>query len=55
MSDITKCTNEECPLRHKCYRAQAKPHEYRQSYAMFEIDENDKCEHYWPMEERDET
>ena len=36
MPDIAMCTgfdeNRECPFRNKCYRATAKPSEYRQTY-----------------------
>ena len=35
MPDITMCTNEECPMKHKCYRYTAKPSEYSQSYGIF--------------------
>lgn len=35
MPDITMCSNEKCADFKKCYRAQAKPNPYRQSYAEF--------------------
>lgn len=46
MPDITKCTNEECPLKETCYRYTVEPDEY-QSYAKFEITKNGSCENYW--------
>jgi hypothetical protein len=41
MPDITKCTNQDCPLSFSCYRFKCKPSEYHQSYQRFEplIDE----------------
>lgn len=39
MPDITMCLNQDCPLRDRCYRAQAEP-SYWQSYARFEHDGN---------------
>jgi len=36
MPDITMCMTEDCPLFKECYRAQAVPNPYRQSYAKFE-------------------
>ena len=36
MSDITMCLNKDCPLRHKCYRATAKPDPLWQSYCKYE-------------------
>lgn len=44
MSDITKCNNEECPLKESCYRFTA-PTEKYQSYANFPYDDN--CDYYW--------
>ena len=37
MSDLTKCVNEYCPKRSRCYRATAAENEHRQSYAMFKF------------------
>lgn len=36
MPDITMCMNDGCPLAGSCYRHEAKPNEYWQSFAMFE-------------------
>lgn len=44
------CNGTDCPLRHNCYRATAKPNEFRQSYFM-ELPYNKKkgnCNEYWP-------
>lgn len=35
MPDISMCTSENCPMRHSCYRVQAKPSTY-QSWSNFE-------------------
>lgn len=37
MADITKCTNEECPLRISCYRWTATNSEINQWYSKFEF------------------
>jgi len=46
MSDITMCVNKLCPLFDECYRAQAEPNPYWQSYAMFNYDGTLKCDMY---------
>ena len=35
MADITMCSSENCPMRDKCYRTQAKGSNY-QSWSNFE-------------------
>ena len=35
MADITLCTSALCPLKESCYRSQATPNEYHQSYCDF--------------------
>lgn len=52
MADITMCQDKACPERSNCYRAQAKPSEYRQSYFMTSPRDGEKCTHYWPLEDR---
>lgn len=49
MVDIAMCRTETCPHFKQCYRAQAEPNEYRQSYADFDVDEHD-C--FDPKEEK---
>ncbi len=47
--DITMCGGEDCPLKKKCYRCQAIPTPYRQSY-FTEIPYDKKinrCEYFW--------
>lgn len=34
MSDITMCEGTGCPMRESCYRYNAEPNPYRQSYFM---------------------
>jgi len=36
MADITKCTNQECPMKDSCKRVTAKSSEF-QSYENFEF------------------
>lgn len=36
MTDITKCSNENCPMKNRCWRAQAPSNPYYQSYSNFE-------------------
>ena len=49
--DISMCLNKQCLQFQYCYRAQAIPSEYHQSYALFKPDENGKCDHYWAIKE----
>lgn len=39
MPDITKCTNEGCPIRFECYRWRAKD-SLQQSFQLFEYNED---------------
>lgn len=48
MADITMCSNQDCPLKDSCYRAQAEP-SYWQSYALFEHD--GECEWFIQFDE----
>lgn len=36
MADITMCLNKECPKIDKCYRANATPNPFWQSWSKFE-------------------
>jgi hypothetical protein len=48
MPDISKCANENCPMKHSCYRYTAQPSEYWQSYGSFEYSfVTDSCKYYW--------
>jgi hypothetical protein len=51
MPDISKCENEECPLKEKCYRFTATPSPVLQAYAYFKPDEDGKCEYFWDNKE----
>jgi hypothetical protein len=56
MPDISKCENEECPLKEKCYRFTATPSPVLQAYAYFKPDEDGKCEYFWDNKEyKDES
>ena len=46
-ADITKCSNEKCKLKDKCYRYLATDDQW-QSYALFKPVKG-KCEHYWEV------
>lgn len=56
MADITKCTNDECPLRNECYRYTAANDDIQQWYSnfkFFEIEINEiveyGCEYLLPL------
>lgn len=54
MPDISMCPGTNCPLREDCYRYQAKPDKYYQSY-FTEVPYDDfhkDCDFYWKMEEK---
>ena len=53
MPDISMCMNKECLNFKVCYRAQAKPNEWRQSYADFKPDEEGNCPYFEPMFEKE--
>lgn len=49
MADLTKCTNDTCPMKDKCYRFKSQSDTHNQSYQRFEwytTEENDdaKCD-----------
>lgn len=50
MADITMCQDGACPKRHTCYRFNANPDLYWQSYFYSSPREGDKCLRYWKME-----
>lgn len=45
MADITKCSNEDCPIKMECFRHTAKDN-YRQYYQSFEF-KNNNCTHFY--------
>jgi hypothetical protein len=49
MPDITMCKGTDCPLKDRCYRAQAKPTPRRQSYFVTPPFRNGRCDHFWDM------
>lgn len=53
MADITKCTNNLCYIKEKCYRYTVKPDEYYQSYCRFEPSNKDPdnytCNSFYPI------
>lgn len=51
MSDISMCLNPSCPSRHTCYRHEATPGEFRQSYGEFKVEAGaGRCDMYVPVE-----
>ena len=46
MPDISKCKNETCVKKDKCYRFTCIPSEFRQSYSDFEPLKNKKTAFY---------
>lgn len=49
MPDISMCANETCANKTKCYRHEAEPNPYRQSYAAFKPNEDGSCDNFWPI------
>lgn len=50
MADITKCLNDGCPVRNKCYRFTAPSNEYAQAVSMFDykvVERKVHCDHFW--------
>ena len=54
MADITMCKDAECPKRETCYRYQAEPNPYWQSYFRNTPRTGTECEFYYEQKkERD--
>lgn len=48
MSDIAKCQDENCPSKLMCYRYTAPASEFKQSYGIFNREEDaDNCDMFW--------
>lgn len=48
MPDITMCSGDGCRIRSTCYRFNAKPCEFRQSYFVEPpVKEDGDCDYYW--------
>lgn len=53
MPDISKCANEDCPLKNTCYRYTSKPNELWQSYNNYSYNkEANECKDYWETKEK---
>lgn len=50
MSEITKCSNDDCPLKGSCYRWLAPEKPEGQVTLKFEPDKNGNCDMYWSEE-----
>jgi hypothetical protein len=54
MPDISMCMNEECLSRNVCYRYKAEPSDY-QAYMDYQPkDGEEKCEKFWPLEDKED-
>lgn len=49
MADISMCANHDCPSAKQCYRHEAQPNPWRQSYGMFTPNYTGKCEDFSPI------
>jgi hypothetical protein len=49
MADIAMCQNDDCPSAKQCYRHEATPNPWRQSYMEFKPDASGKCKHFIQM------
>jgi hypothetical protein len=49
MPDITMCKNEECPLKDKCYRHEAKPSTMQSYFMDIKPNEKGECKYYWKL------
>ena len=49
MPDMTMCLNEDCKMKRKCYRHEAKPASPQQPYARFVPEDDGECEHFLKM------
>lgn len=50
MSDITKCSGDNCPLKESCFRYIAKDNPLWQSWFSVTPIKDNTCEHFWPNE-----
>ena len=48
MTDITKCKNDKCPKKERCYRWTATDG-MRQSVSMFNKELKEECEYFWKV------
>lgn len=46
MTDISKCANEDCPIKHKCYRRTAPASDW-QSYMDFKPNDDGTCDNLY--------
>ena len=51
MPDITMCEGKDCPHKDICWRAQAEPSPYRQSYFIEAPVRNGECQYFWHLED----
>ena len=46
MPDITMCLQDDCPMKGGCYRHEATPTSYRQSFAVFTPETATDCSRF---------
>ena len=51
MPDISMCDNSKCEASATCYRFNAVPNPYRQSYGVFGTTDYKQCEYYYKLRE----
>lgn len=51
MADITMCEDKECSKAKECYRFNAVPNKWRQSYFIKTPRQGDKCKEFVPNTE----
>ena len=55
MPDISKCTGEDCKLKHKCYRFTSESSNYQSWFAAPPNKEEYHCEYFYPIYKNDKT
>lgn len=54
MADVSACSDNNCTLFHKCYRAQCEKNPYWQSYIVWDENAKEehligKCDYFWEI------
>ena len=55
MAGITKCMNEECPIKKNCRRHTAVTNTVWQSYSYFNHNNDTECDEFWDNSEMDQN
>lgn len=55
MPDIAMCNSTECPKRYDCYRHEALPDPFMQTWGDFdEQRDGGNCEYWWPLKPKND-